>query len=54
MKQQHSNVLPGLASFRTGAERVLTKAREGSRTQVRKAALKTYDLAERKGGRVSK
>lgn len=49
-----NNAMPGLSTFRTGAERVLTKARDGSKTQRRKAELRTYDLNERKNGRVKK
>lgn len=43
----------GLGAYRTGAPRVLTKARDGSRTQRRKAALASYDVNERKNGRIT-
>jgi hypothetical protein len=51
MKKQ-ANAQPGLSSYRTGGERILTKAKEGSKTQRRKAELRTYDVSERKNGRV--
>jgi hypothetical protein len=46
--------IPGLKLLRTGAGRTATAPTPGSRTQTRKAELKSYDLTERKRGRVKK
>lgn len=46
-----SNVLPGLKTFKTGSPKTSTAPTDGSKTQRRKAALKTYDMNEREKGR---
>jgi hypothetical protein len=45
---------PGLKLLRTGAGKTATAPREGSKTQRRKIELRSYNLQERKGGRVKK
>lgn len=41
----------GLKKLRTGADRTSTAPKAGSRTQKRKAALRSYTPDERKNGR---
>lgn len=53
-RESNQSAISGLKRLRTGAERHRTAPRDGSRTQVRKAELKSYGVAERKGGRARK
>jgi hypothetical protein len=53
-KNQSTGSMPGLSTFKTGASRHNTAPTLGSKTQRRKAELKSYNVAEKTGGRNKK